>query len=119
MNPGTHNIEIYQGATYTLNVIVKDSLGVAKDLTGYSGRGAIKRKATDVEPIAEFTVVVAQDASGEVSVSLTDEETSAITTKGISYKDVEKYFYDVEIYKTGDVIRLLQGLANVSPEISR
>jgi hypothetical protein len=119
MNPGTHNIEIYQGATYKLNAVVKDSEGIAKDLTGYSGRGAIKRKATDIEEIVEFTVIVAQDNSGEVTVSLTDEETSDIPTKGNSYKEVEKYFYDVEIFKTGEVVRLLQGLASVSPEITK
>jgi len=121
MTPATYDINIYQGATFTLDVTVKDSEGNAKDISGYIGSGMIKIKATDTTALAEFDVNVHQDDSGMVTISLSAEDTDALPTRGTYYKEKETYYYDIELHEDrGDtVIRLLQGKAYVYPSITK
>ncbi len=119
MIAGVYDITIEQGATFSLTVKITDKDGVARNLTGYAGRGSLKAKATDTTSIEDFTVVIDDPSSGEVSITMSDVDTDAIPTSGAYYKDKTTYFYDIELYSVDDVMRILNGKAFVSPSITR
>lgn len=122
MAAGVYNFEVEQGASKSFSVNLKDSLGVAIDLTGYSGRGQIKIKASDAVPLAELVVEVTDPANGGVTVSLPAAALSGhVSIKGASYSAKVPAVYDVELYTDDDedVIRLLNGAVQISPEVTR
>ena len=122
MAAGVYNFEVEQGASKSFSVTLKDSLGVAIDLTGYSGRGQIKLKASDAVPLAELVVEVTDPTNGLVTVSLPAAALSGkAAIKGSSYSSKVAAVYDVELYTADDedVIRLLNGAVQISPEVTR
>lgn len=112
MSAGTYNITIDQGSDFSLTFTISDG-GSAKNLSTYSVRGDIRKKKEDSSPAAQFTGSVVTAASGIAKVVLTNTETKNLT-EGL-------YFYDIEIFTANDaeVIRILQGTANVTREITR
>jgi hypothetical protein len=112
MSAGTHNITIDQGADFSLTFTISDG-GSAKNLTDYSVRGDLRRKKEDDSPAAQFTGSVVTPGSGIAKVVLANS-----TTKNLN---AGMYFYDIEIFTASDaeVIRILQGTANVTREITR
>ena len=112
MSAGTHNITIDQGADFSLTFTISDG-GSAKNLTSYSVRGDLRKKKEDSSPAAQFTGSVVTAGSGIAKVVLANSITKNLT-EGI-------YLYDIEIFTASDaeVIRILQGTANVTREITR
>lgn len=109
------NLEIEQGATFTLDLSVVDGAGDARDLTGYTARMSIKRNVADVAALLELTTdngrIVITAASGLVQLVLAAAETAALTfTRGM---------YDLELVSAGgDVIRLCQGAVCVAANVT-
>jgi len=121
MAAGIYNIVIEQGATFLITVTLNDGatpVPAPIDLTGYEGRGQIKLKATDTEPLAVFEVSVTDPTAGEVEILLSAEDSEAIVTTGKTFTDFLEAQYDVELFKGDEVIRLLNGTCNISPEIT-
>ena len=116
---GLYNLEINQGATKRFQVAYKDSLDQPIDLTGYQGRGAIRLKATDAEPLALFVVTITDEPGGLVDIELLADALEGIALKGAGFNDKTRAFYDIELYKGAEVIRLLNGSVNISPEITK
>ena len=88
--------------------------GVIKDLTGYSARSHIRSKRASSTLTAEFLCeVVAPATNGVVKMTLTNAASSAIPA-GL-------YYYDLEIYTSGDAIvkRILQGEIVLTQEVTR
>tara|TARA_Y100000114_G_C11709642_1_gene302765 strand:+ start:603 stop:941 length:339 start_codon:yes stop_codon:yes gene_type:complete len=112
MSAGTYNITIDQGSDFSLTFTISDG-GSAKNLSTYSVRGDIRKKKEDSSPAVQFTGSVVTAASGIAKVVLTNTQTKNLT-EGL-------YFYDIEIFTASDaeVIRILQGTANVTREITR
>ena len=112
MSAGTYNITIDQGADFTLNFTVKED-GTAKNLTSYSVRADLRKKKEDSAPAVQFTGSVVNASNGTAKIVLTNVQTKALTA-GL-------YFYDIEIFTASDaeVIRVVQGTANVTREITR
>ncbi len=50
-----YDLIIEQGATFSLQAIWKDSLGVPVDLTGYIARMQIRKSISAADVIVEFT----------------------------------------------------------------
>jgi len=116
---GIFNLEVNQGATKKIQVAYKDSLDQPIDLTGYQGRGAIRLKATDAEPLALFVVTITDEPGGLVDIELPADALEGIALKGAGFNDKTRAFYDIELYKGAEVIRLLNGAVNISPEITK
>lgn len=90
------------------------------DLTGYTARGKIKSGATSTTTIVSFTTDIPTFTDGKITISLTATQTASITTTGEKYSSLTKYYYDVEIEDgSGVVTRVLNGIARVSPEITK
>lgn len=106
-----HNIHIDQGTTFTHNFVVKDSSATVIDLTGYIGRGQLRKEYTSSSADAEFTVTIPIPTNGTVNVSLTAAQTELI--------GAGSYVYDIEIVDGSTVHRIVQGNATVYPEVTR
>lgn len=92
------------------------------DLTGITGRGMLRAKFTDAAPVATFTVTPAVDSEGTYfDCVLSDVVTAAIplTTSGPDRLKT-RFAYDIEaVLASGSVIRVLEGIAEVSPEATK
>lgn len=122
MRAAAHDIYIEQGATLApITVIYKDSNGNVVDLTGYQGRGHVRLKATDESAVAEFDVSVVNDSGWQVIITMTPEESAKIPVKGKTWEELTHATYDIEIYTENDVqvIRLLNGIARISPGVTK
>ena len=104
------NLIIDQGSDYSVTVELTDANGNTMILTDYTGRAQM-RKSPTATSYKEFTVSV-NEAGGTVTLSMDSDYTADITAG--------RYMYDVEIVSSANVVtRVLQGIATVSPEITR
>jgi hypothetical protein len=116
MPAAKYNLEIEQGATFTLALVYKDSEDAVIDLSGYSGRMQIRAKASSATAVIDATtangLVSIDGTAGSVTVTVSATATSAMAiTAGV---------YDLEIESTSAVVtRLLQGKVTVSPGVTR
>lgn len=124
MAAGSYDILIEQGTTFSLVMTIKDSTGSVVDLTGYTFRGKVKKSLSDVAAVATFTCTKGSQSDpatkGKVTITLTPAQTSAIplTVSGV-YHTLTPMVYDIESETTGgEVTRWLQGVANISPEVT-
>jgi hypothetical protein len=106
------NIVIDQGADFSTTITVTDNAGAVVDLTGYTGRGQIRKHYTS-ETAVDFDVSFGTPKSdGKVTLSLTNAQTTNM--------EPGRYVYDAEIITGGGVVsRLVEGLATVTPEVTR
>lgn len=126
MRAGTYNFTCEQGATFTRLIeleepdLIADPTGntfVPIDISGYTARMHIRRTLESSTPMISLTtennrlVINPGDADNQVVITLTDEETSTLTTSGV---------YDLEIESPDGVVsRVLQGAVTLSLEVTR
>ena len=106
------NIFIDQGATFTTTLTINDSTGSALDLTNYTAIAQI-RKSPSSSTSTSFTVAfVSPRSSGQITISLTDTQTTAL--------EAGRYNYDV-LKTSGSSVktRVVEGIATVNPAVSR
>jgi hypothetical protein len=102
------NLVIDQGSDYTVTIYLTSANGAVLDTTGYTGRAQM-RKSHSSSVYKEFTVVV---SGGTAVLSMTNSYTASITAG--------RYLYDVEtVAASGNVKRVQQGTATITPEITR
>ena len=107
-----HDITIQQGATFAKTLTITDDNDVAINIANDSFRGQVRKKHTSTDTEAAFTFTVTDGANGLVSWSLTDTQTAAMGSG--------KFYYDIEWVKAdGTVVRLLEGIADTTPEVTR
>ena len=105
------NIFIDQGTDFSITVDVSDSAGTALEMTGYTAAGQIRKTYSSSTASGTFTTAIAA-ASGQVTLSLTDTETSAISAG--------RYVYDLNVTSSGgQTTRVVEGQAIVTPGVTR
>ena len=105
------NIFIDQGATFTTTVTVTDSNGDAVNLSGYSVAAQI-RKTFLSSSVTAFTASISNASSGEITISLTDTQTTAL--------EAGRFVYDVLITASGGTkTRVVEGQVTVNPSVTR
>jgi hypothetical protein len=104
------NIYIDQGTTFSLSLIVNDQVGDVKNLTDYTA-AAQMRKSYYTNTSIDFNADVSLPEEGEVTISLTAEETSAIKAG--------RYVYDIEISNEDETLRVLEGIVVINPEVTK
>jgi len=121
----THDISIDQGASFSMYLTIKDEANEKIDLSGHVFRGKIKKDLSDTTTQANFTFSILnqenESTKGMVEVILTSEVTASIQTnaRGTS-RNVIKMIYDIEsVSPSGFVTRWVQGLALISPEVTK
>jgi hypothetical protein len=113
------DIDINQGETFSLRLTAKDSAGTTINMNGYTARGQLKFRYGESGLIKDLAPAVysgespGYDATGSgiLDIDLTAAETAALP--------VVQGKYDVEIYNVGGTVyRVLEGKANIHPEIT-
>lgn len=106
-----HNLVIDQGSNFSATLSLTDDGGNALDLTGYTSNAQLRKVFSSVNAVA-FTCTI-NAVAGEVTISL-----GANTTSNL---DDGRYVYDVEVTETatGIVSRIIEGLAHVTPNVTR
>ena len=110
-----YNVVIDQGADWFLNVTYDNPDGTPVNLTGYTA--ALQLRSLPTDPVSVLSLstgsgITITGATGLVAIRATATQTRAID-EGI-------YYYDLEITSgSGVVTRLIQGQADVSPEVTR
>lgn len=106
----SYDLDIYQGQTFALSLVVNDINGSPLNLSGYAISGFLRTRYSDSGALANLNVTIADPANGVVSMGMVPSGTSQLP---INYA-----FYDIEMMNTGNgvVTRVLQGKASVYPE---
>ena len=105
------NIFIDQGATFTTTVTVTDANGDAVNLSGYSVAAQIRKTFLSSTATA-FTATISNASSGEITISLTDTQTTAL--------EAGRFVYDVLITASGGTkTRVVEGQVTVNPSVTR
>ena len=124
MAAAKYNINIEQGATFTLNCTMEDSAGTPVNLTGYTFSGKIRETIASPSHVAAFTFTLLNQGTspGQFTVVLSSAITAAIpcNLRPNADRPLTQYFYDIEVLKTDSTTdRVFEGKAFVSPEVTR
>ena len=107
-----YNFYIDQGASFSANITAKDTTGSVRDITNFTPRSQLRRSYFSSNSIS-FTSNIFDTSSGNVSISLEPS-----VTANLKYG---RYVYDIELVHnvTGNVHRLVEGIATVYPEVTK
>lgn len=116
------NLYCEQGATFSRTLTLTPG-----DLTGYAARGQVRDPETGAKVVdltcSVLTVTEDEDTgvfTSTFTVGLTSAQTAALTTRrGYRWSDVTRYTYDVEVYLSTTVQRVINGDFVVSPEATK
>jgi hypothetical protein len=102
------NLVVDQGTTFASSIELLDQNDEAVNVTGYTARGQIRKHFSSTNAVS-FTTGL---SNGSLVISLTANQTANIISG--------RYVYDVELVdSTGTVIRILEGIVTVTPEVTR
>lgn len=115
---------IEQGTTFKRTITVKNSLDVAVDLTGSTFRGQIRKTPSSQTIAATFVCTLLNQITdtGKVDIVISAENTALIplATASKPLLTSENFVYNIEWVKPdSSVVRILEGLAIVSPEVTK
>ena len=112
MTAAAFNLTIDQGSDFAIDLVVKDD-DVVKNLTGYLARAQMRTTKGASTVAATFTCTIIDATNGALKMELTNAVSSAISAG--------KYYYDLELYTSGNVVvsRLMQGTVILTPEVTR
>jgi hypothetical protein len=106
IEPGTYDITIHQGATFSLDLQYKDSTGTGVDMTGYQVAAKLVDRL-NTALVTNFVVSWVDQSIGKFRLKI-----PAAVTSGIS----SECQYDVLITEPGlDKFYILQGRAFLDP----
>jgi len=78
VQPGTYNITLQRRADYSVLLQFKDSTSSAIDLTGYTAYAQVWNEDRSTK-YADFAVVYTNRTNGQITISLTDTQTTTFT----------------------------------------
>jgi hypothetical protein len=112
MPAGYTELFMEQGATYTTSLNLDDVSGTAFNLTEYSPTAQMRKSYYSANATATFVCDTGVDATlGIVNLSLDASNTANIKAG--------RYVYDVILTKNDTRIRVLEGIVNVTPQVTQ
>lgn len=109
MLPGFKSFKIYKGDTFAFNLTLGAG-GDPYDITSHVFSGQIKEKNKSTK-IAEMTFDITDAAAGELTVTLTAEESAKLNGKKV-------YEYDIQMDNGGIISTILKGPVTVVSDIT-
>jgi hypothetical protein len=107
----TRNLTIDQGTTFSISIELSDAIDNPLDLTEYTIRAQL-RKSYGSNTFTEFSTSSGDNPeNGVITLSLTSEQTTSLRPG--------RYVYDIEIENDDEVVRVLEGIITVTPEVTR
>jgi hypothetical protein len=121
MIAGKYNILCEQGTTFTRVLTVEQptvedpTVFEPYDLTDHTARMQVRRTIDSSTVLVSLTTengrITIDETDGKITLSMSDEVTSTITSSGV---------YDLEIIDgAGNVSRVIEGLFTLSQEVTR
>jgi len=112
MAAGTYDIVIDQGSDFSIQIAISED-GTAIPIATHTARAQLRPSPTSSTKTADFTCTVIDASGGKIKMALSNSTTASIASG--------KYYYDLELVNTSNstVTRLLQGVARVTPEVTR
>lgn len=112
MAAGNYDIIIDQGSDFALQVQMQENDAFV-NLSTHTVRAQLRPTPTSNTLTATFTCTISDAANGILSMQMPYATTANISPG--------KYYYDLEVENTfsNTVSRLLQGVARVTPEVTR
>lgn len=102
------NLIIDQGSTFSTTIELKDSSDNDLVVSEYSSRGQLRKHYASSNSVA-FSITL---TDGLMVMSLTANQTSSLAPG--------RYVYDVELIDPANsVIRLIEGILTVTPEVTK
>lgn len=111
---GIYNFTLDQGSTWTLQIVYKDSNGVAVNLTGYTAEMQVRRKFD-----SDTSVLTLSTSNGGITIVPLTGTLNLLATDEQADIDPGLYVYDLELSIGGVRTRLIQGTVTVSGEVTR
>ena len=104
------DLTIDRGSQFESIIVVNDTNGAVKNLTGYLARGKIRKSYTSSTSV-DFTITIPNPTFGKLVVSMTSANTLLLKSG--------RYVYDIEIYRSSpaEVIRVREGQVEVTPSV--
>lgn len=123
VRPATVNFRLYPDATFGERTILRDSEGVAVDLSLHTGRMQIRRERDAPTALFDLTTEnggIALGADGGIELSIGADETYPALTPPID-RDGEIWYHDILLTNpaTGVRDRLYQGVIIVQPGVTQ
>lgn len=112
IQPGIYNITCPQGATFNRRFTYSID-NVPVNLGSYTAALQV-RESYDIEPVISLTNlsgIVLGGTAGTIDVTVAATATAAVPAG--------QYLYDLELNNDGEVTRLLQGVWNHTPEVTK
>jgi len=116
------NLDMDQGTSFRLDLQVLDSAGAPVNLSTATMEGQVRKTASSSTVEAQFVIVNVDLPLGKFAVTLSASATSALkcNPSNSAQRVPTQFAYDVEVhYADGTVNRILSGVINVSPEVTR
>ena len=108
-------VELYmdQGASFTNTLTITDDVTNAPvNISGYTLTSQMRRSYYSANATANITCTIVSANTGNVQMSMTPANTALIKAG--------RYLFDVETTDTNNyVVRILEGIINVTPGITR
>ena len=106
------NLYIEQGSTYNTNITLDDVYGETYNLSGYTANSQIRKSYYSSNATATFSTTI-DSQIGTISLDLTSQITANIAPG--------RYVYDATItdIQSGKITRILEGVIDVSPRVTR
>ena len=77
VSPGTYNISLQRRADYSVALQFKDSTGAPINLTGWTAYAQVWNRGRSTK-FADFSITYTNRATGQISVALTDTQTTTL-----------------------------------------
>jgi hypothetical protein len=111
MSASYYYLYIERGSTFATSVTLDDTYGASYNLMNFSASSQIRKSYYSANTTASFTTLI-NTATGTITLSLDANTTSNIIPG--------RYVYDLLIDDgTGNKSRILEGIAEVSPNVTR
>jgi hypothetical protein len=106
------NLYIEQGTTFSTTIAIDDVYGDIFDLTNFSVTSQIRKSYYSANTTATFTSSI-NSSQGTITLGLTSAATANIAPG--------RYVYDTKLIgiNNGQVTRILEGVVEVSPSVTR
>jgi hypothetical protein len=112
MPAGYSELFLEQGATFNTSITLDDVSGVAFNLVNYTATSQMRKSYYSSNAAATFSVSTGQDPSlGIITMSLTSANTANVYPG--------RYVYDVYVTSGEARVRVLEGIINVTPQVTK
>ena len=108
VNPATYNVTVQRRADYSVLLQFKDSTGAVIDLTGYTVAAQVWDKGRTTKS-ADFGVAYTNRTNGQVTISLTDDQTATFTASELYYDVLVTDTAGIKSYYLEGVIFVSEG----------